>query len=122
MASVTGQESSSDFIIADRLAWLKSDHMPGAPVRSTRTPLAPSRASGAFSSSAARTMSFSPRAAPARMTAAWPSGEIDRPARGDVTVASAGSLFSLTCTRRSTRAKAGSEAVLSGERTTTVRP
>ena len=38
MASVTGQESSSDFIIALLLASLKSDHMPGAPVRLTLTP------------------------------------------------------------------------------------
>ena len=31
--SVTGQEISSDFIIAVRFALLKSDHMPDAPVR-----------------------------------------------------------------------------------------
>ena len=42
IASVTGQEISSDFIIADWLAWLKSDHMAGAPVRSTSTPPEPS--------------------------------------------------------------------------------
>ena len=35
IASVTGQEKSSDFIIAVRLAVLKSDHMPEAPVRLT---------------------------------------------------------------------------------------
>ena len=122
MASVTGQEISSDFIIADLLAWLKSDHMPAAPVRSTRTPLDPSLASGPFSSSAARTMSFSSRAAPAWITAAWRSGEIDTPARGGTTVATAGSRFSLACTPRSTRANAGSETVLSGAWTTTVRP
>jgi len=33
MASVTGHESSSLFNIAERLASLKSDHMPDAPVR-----------------------------------------------------------------------------------------
>ena len=37
ITSVTGQESSSDFIIALRLASLKSDHMPEAPVRLTST-------------------------------------------------------------------------------------
>ena len=41
IASVTGHEISSDFIIADRFAWLKSDHVPGAPVRSTRIPSVP---------------------------------------------------------------------------------
>ena len=35
MPSVTGQEMTSDLSIAERLAALKSDHMPGAPVRST---------------------------------------------------------------------------------------
>ena len=35
---VTGQEISSDFIIAVLLASLKSDHIPGAPVRLTSTP------------------------------------------------------------------------------------
>ena len=38
ITSVTGQERSSDFIIALRLATLKSDHMPEAPVRLTCTP------------------------------------------------------------------------------------
>ena len=38
MTSVTGQENSSDFIIAVRLASLKSDHMPAAPVSETCTP------------------------------------------------------------------------------------
>ena len=45
---VTGHESTSDFIIADLLASLKSDHMPDAPVRLTVTPGAPASASGAF--------------------------------------------------------------------------
>ncbi len=35
MPSVTGQEMTSDLSIAERLAALKSDHIPGAPVRST---------------------------------------------------------------------------------------
>ncbi len=37
MPSVTGQEMTSDLSIAERLAALKSDHMPGAPVRLTTT-------------------------------------------------------------------------------------
>ena len=37
IASVTGQESSSDFIIAVLLAVLKSLHMPGEPVSETAT-------------------------------------------------------------------------------------
>ena len=43
--SVTGHEMSSDFIIADLLASLKSDHMPDAPVSETCTPSAGSSAS-----------------------------------------------------------------------------
>ncbi len=45
MPSVTGQEISSDFIIAVLLASLKSDHMPDAPVSESRTPSAGSAAS-----------------------------------------------------------------------------
>ena len=48
IASVTGQEKSSDFIIAVRLAALKSDHMPEAPVRLTETCDVPASASGAL--------------------------------------------------------------------------
>ena len=43
MPSVTGQEISSDFIIAVLLASLKSDHMPDAPVSETCTPSAGER-------------------------------------------------------------------------------
>ena len=43
-------------------------------------------------------MSFASRAAPAWITAAWRSGEIDTPARGGTTVVTAGSLFSLSST------------------------
>ncbi len=38
IAIVTGQEMSSDLSIASRFAWLKSDHIPEAPVRLTATP------------------------------------------------------------------------------------
>ena len=37
IVSVTGQEITSDFIIALRFASLKSDHMPDEPVRATVT-------------------------------------------------------------------------------------
>ena len=39
---MTGQEKSSHFIIAERLAALKSDHIPDAPVRLTETSAVPS--------------------------------------------------------------------------------
>jgi hypothetical protein len=67
--SVTGQEISSDFIIAVLLASLKSDHMPGAPVRLTSTPFAPIWLSGPLRLSAARTMSLGLSPAPACTTA-----------------------------------------------------
>jgi hypothetical protein len=41
IASVSGQENSSDLIIALRLVVSKSLHIPEAPVSETRTPLAP---------------------------------------------------------------------------------
>ena len=119
---MAGHESSSDFIIADRFAWLKSDHMPAAPVRLTCTVSEPSFASGPFSSSATRTMSFELRAAPAWITPVWRSGEVDIPARGGTTVVTAGSLLSSACTPRRGRRKAGSETVLSGEWITTSWP
>ncbi len=118
IASVTGHEISSDFIIADLFAWLKSDHMPGAPVRLTCTPSAPSLASWPFRSSAARTMAFALRAAPARITATWRSGEIETPA----TLLIAGLAFSSSSTLRRTRSNAGSDTVLCGAWTTTDAP
>ena len=70
IAIVTGQEMSSDFIIADLFASSKSDHIPAAPARLTFTPSPPSFSSGPLRSSAARTISFELRAAPASITAA----------------------------------------------------
>ena len=54
IASVTGQLMSSERIIASRLAVLKSDHIPDAPVRLTLTWSVDARRSGPFRSSAAR--------------------------------------------------------------------
>src|SRR4051794_9226086 len=122
IARVTGHEISSDLSIADLFAWLKSDHIAAAPVRLTRTPAEPRRASGPFSSSAARTMSSALRAAPAWTTTVWRSEEIDTPARGGTTLVTAALLVNLALTSRSTRWKAGSEAVLSAAWTATTRP
>ncbi len=73
MASVTGQENISDFIIALRLASLKSDQSSEAPVGFTSTPSWPRASSGPFRSLAARTMSLVSAPAPASTTAVRPS-------------------------------------------------
>ena len=63
IASVTGQERSSERSIALLLASLKSDHIPEAPVRLTWIPSLPSEVRPPFSSSAAATIAVvSPRA------------------------------------------------------------
>ncbi len=75
IAIVTGQEMISDLSIALLFASLKSDHMPGAPVRLTvvvpceRSPSFPSR------SSAARTISVGLAAAPPLSSTVRPSCE-----------------------------------------------
>ena len=79
---VTGQLNSSDLIIAVRLAVLKSDHMPLAPVSETCTPSPWRRCSCVLRSSAARTMVLASAAAPACTIAVWPSREIDAPGCG----------------------------------------
>ena len=65
MPSVTGQEMTSDLSIAERLAALKSDHIPAAPVRLTTTALVESPCRVPLSLSAAATISFGFLAAPA---------------------------------------------------------
>ncbi len=75
IAIVTGHESSSDFIIALLFASLKSDHIPGAPVRLTVTPLPERAASSPLRSSAACTITVGRAAAPARRTIVRPSAE-----------------------------------------------
>ncbi len=67
--SVTGHEMTSDLSIAVLFASLKSDHIPGAPVRSTSTPRVPRLPSSSLRSSAARTIWFGSLAAPAWTTA-----------------------------------------------------
>ena len=73
MASVTGQESISDFSIASRLASLKSDHSSEAPVGFTSTPSAARSCSGPLRSSATRTISLGSAPAPASRIAVLPS-------------------------------------------------
>ncbi len=69
IAIVTGQLNSSDFIIALRLASLKSLHSPLEPVSATVVPPPDRSRSGPFRSSAARTIALVSPAAPAWMTA-----------------------------------------------------
>ena len=79
IAIVTGQEKSSDFIIAVRLAVLKSLHMPEAPVSETVTPAAPAARSFDLSLSAAATIAVGSPFAPAMTRAVWPSDEMLAP-------------------------------------------
>ena len=60
MTIVTGQEKSSDFIIAVLFAALKSLHIPEAPVSETLTPSLPSARSFPLSESAAATIAVGP--------------------------------------------------------------
>jgi hypothetical protein len=69
MARVTGQLKNFERIIALRLAVLKSDHIPDAPVRLTLTWLKPSRPSGPLRASAARTIAVGSPPAPPITTA-----------------------------------------------------
>lgn len=65
IASVTGQEMTADFSIAVLFASLKSDHIPGAPVRLTVVEPCERSASFPFRSSAALTISVWLAPAPA---------------------------------------------------------
>ncbi len=72
---MTGHESSSDFIMAFLFASLKSDHMPGAPVRLTLTPSLERSDNSPLRSSAACTITVGRAAAPAWSTIVRPSAE-----------------------------------------------
>ena len=122
IARVTGQEITSERSIALLLAALKSDHIPGAPVRCTCTPLVPRARSGPFRSSAARTIAFESRAAPACTIAVCPSGEIEAPGCGGTTTRTAWSARSFRSTAATVVSKLGSPTVAVGEWTTTIRP
>jgi hypothetical protein len=111
IASVTGQEKSSDFIIAVRLALLKSLHIPEAPVSETVTPSAPAAVSFDFSPSAAATIAVGSPLAPAITTAVCRSAEMLEPAFGGTTEATCASARSSCSTRPTVRRKPGSVAV-----------
>ncbi len=121
MMSVTGHEISSDFIIALRLASLKSDHMPEAPVRFTCTSSVPASCSFPFSSSAAATISVVVPFAPALTIAVWPSCEIEKPSCGRATDATRESSFRMAATLSTVAVKPGSPTFAEGEWTTTIR-
>ncbi len=102
MIIVTGHENSSDFIIAVRLAVLKSLHIPEAPVNETVVPFVPSARSLPFSESAAATIAVGSPLAPAVMIAVCRSCEIDAPGCGADTDA----------TRRSVRSVRSAAAIV----------
>jgi hypothetical protein len=87
IARVTGQDTSSDFIMASWLAVLKSLHSTEAPVAATVIPSPDNAARGSFRSSAARTISVGSAPAPASRIAAFPSWLIVIPGCGGSTVA-----------------------------------
>ena len=122
MPSVTGQENSSERIIAARLASLKSDHMPDAPVSATCTCSVPSAVTGPLRSSAARTIVFASALAPAMTIAVCPSREIVVPAWGRETEATRASVFNLAATRPIVCWNAGELVVWPELWTTTIRP
>ena len=120
IASVTGHEMTSDFIIALRFAVLKSLHIPEAPVSETLTPEAPAAASFDLSVSAAATIAVGSPFAPAVTRAVWPSAEMLEPARGFRTEATFVSARRMLSTRAMVCRKAGAEEVSFGECTTTI--
>src|SRR5579884_2697789 len=113
--SVTGQEITSDFIIAERLAALKSDHIPDAPVRCTCTPRPDSFESVVLRWSAALTMPLELLAAPACTIAVCPSREMDTPGDGATTLETAESARSARSTLAMVVLNAGSLMVALGE-------
>ena len=119
IAMVTGQEMNSDLSIASRFAWLKSDHIPEAPVRLTATPGPAASASLVLRRSAASTIAFGSAAAPARITAVWPSGEIETPGCGGETRPTAGSRRRTRCERATACRNSGAVATRSREWTAT---
>jgi hypothetical protein len=113
--SVTGHEITSDFIIALRLAVLKSDHMPDAPVTCTWTPPAESAASWPLMLSAPLTIPLELLAAPAWTIAVCPSRLIETPGEGAITLLTAESALSVRSTFVITDRNAGSLTVFDGE-------
>ena len=119
---MTGQLISSERIIASRLAALKSDHMPDAPVRLTLTAWVEAPESGPLRSSAAWTIRIGSTAEPAMTIAVCPSAEIVWPLAGGVTEATRASARRIDSVVAMVEAKAGSAVVRLGEWTTTISP
>src|SRR5579859_3949671 len=111
IARVTGHEYSSDFIIALRLAALKSDHIPEAPVRFTEIALVESACSLPSSESAAATIAVGSAREPPRTSAVWPSREIDVPTLGGTTVEIPGLERNVLSTLATVARKAGELAL-----------
>ncbi len=120
---MTGQEMTSDLSIAVLLAWLKSDHIPGAPVRSTCT--------SAVLSCSERVLEVVGGADHLVRVAtgtrlddcrAAVLGDRHAPARGGTTVVTDGSASSLRTTSATTASKDGSPALCVEECTTTISP
>ena len=120
IAIVTGQDRSSDFIIAALFAVLKSLQMPGDPVTETATEGVPAAFSFDLSACAAATIAVGSPFAPAVTIAVWPSGETLAPGRGRCTEATRLSPARLRSTRRIVCRNSGAEVVTDGEWTTTV--
>ncbi len=110
-AIVTGQDSTSERIIASWLTLLKSDHSPLDPVSSTEMFPSESVVSGPVRSSAARTISLESPLAPAWMIAVRPSGEMLTPGCGGTTVLTRGSASSSSVALAIARRAAGSSAI-----------
>ena len=115
IASVTGQEISSERIIASRLAVLKSLHIPDAPVSETLTSAPPAAFSFDFSASAAATIAVGSLLAPAVTTAVCPSAEMVEPARGATTDATSAFARSSCSTLPTALRKPGSVVVSRSE-------
>ena len=110
-AIVTGQDSTSERIIAAWLTLLKSDHRALSPVRSTVMLSVASREIGPVRWSAARTISFASALAPAWMIAVCPSRDTLTPGWGWTTVLTRASACSNAVARESTCCAAGSAAM-----------
>ena len=108
MPRVTGQDSSSDLIIASWLAVLKSLHIMEEPVALTWIVVVDRAVSGPFRSSAALTISLVSAPAPPRMTAVLPSRLMVDPGCGATTSEMSGLALSRAVARPMTFCTAGS--------------
>ena len=108
---VTGQDSTSDLIIAEWLTLLKSDHSALSPVRFTDTVDVASFDTGPVRSSAARTIALASAPAPPCTTAVRPSFDSDTPGWGETTVLTRLSARSSASARATMRCAAGSFAI-----------